>query len=47
MRGQKTDEYAALSRRVREEKPSDGFFHLPRRHPAASSSVFCPLSSVL
>ncbi|MDR2787907.1 MAG: hypothetical protein LBD06_06045 [Candidatus Accumulibacter sp.] len=48
MRRQKTDELAALSRRVGEEKPSDGFFPSPparqRRKPICLlSSVFCPL----
>ncbi|MDR2788757.1 MAG: hypothetical protein LBD06_10485 [Candidatus Accumulibacter sp.] len=28
LRGQKTEAFAALSRRVRKEKPSDGFFCL-------------------
>ncbi|MDR2787563.1 MAG: hypothetical protein LBD06_04230 [Candidatus Accumulibacter sp.] len=36
MRRQKTDEFAALSRRVRKEKPSDGFFHLTRREAPRS-----------
>ncbi|MDR2789184.1 MAG: hypothetical protein LBD06_12740 [Candidatus Accumulibacter sp.] len=46
-RRQKTDKYAALSRRIRWKNPSLGFSSLTRRDSAASSSVFCPLSSVL
>jgi hypothetical protein len=87
LRRQKTDEFAALSRRSRDEKPIARFgcllssepyrsvfpshparqrrklfcllfsifcplnpiawfFHLIRRDSAASSSVFCPLSSI-
>ncbi|MDR2788335.1 MAG: hypothetical protein LBD06_08255 [Candidatus Accumulibacter sp.] len=48
LRGQKTDEFAALSRRIRWKNPSLGFSSLTRRDSAANSPVFSPhLSSVL
>jgi hypothetical protein len=46
-RGQKTDKFAALSRRIRWKNPSLGFSSLTRREAPQIplSSVFYPLSS--